>query len=789
MADRQKKLSIQIVADVANALKGFVSFGKGAKKEIQEVEEQTKKSSKSMFEKLTSAANGFNEIKDAASAIIGKIVDVGKKIVEMAAHGSALMQMEKAFHGLATQAGLTGDQIDEVKDKLRNATMNMVADADLIKQANTAMLLGIDINKFHELAEVARAASIATGQDMGFMLESITTGVGRMSVEILDNLGITVKLEEVYQKHAATLGKNAEALSDVEKKQAVLNAVMVQGKKLIEATGATDKVFIPLTARLGQVRAAFQNMTDDISKGLTPVLNVLTRDFQGLMSSMSDDVGDVQEKTTAMAIPFAYLAHVAINAINAIKDGVKVMSGGWGARLQLMGDQASAFGRLLRDVWKSPVEAMKKFDSDLDLAVSNMKTKLGEDLKVSEPTIQSYREFSKSIREAAEAEAKLGDIKKNNKKEDDKPKPKGEVNPYLKEILEIEKLEAKLGEHGQFLAAMRIQDAEHEQAKSDFREMDFSRRFELMEQTLGREKALTLELAMEEQQRIIKTSESADARARAADKLAQLEIKASNAVTQAEVTNRMKTVQAAQQVGSAMAGLFGSLADLQIQNTARSRGTYKSLMRAQIAMSAAAGIAGAVAAAMNPASGPAAPFIAAANVGMVVASTAKALMQLEQADAGFSVSSLAQNWQQSFISSAQSQAQDMFNQGANASVNRLMTTWSGRPNESQASIGATGAQSLPMAAKGAYIKGSMGGTLLVAGEKGRDEMVLPLEDQEVMSRFGGMTVNLAIQNFWGTEEMARRLDVGLLELKRNGASAFANALNQDASYIAGAGNL
>jgi hypothetical protein len=54
----------------------------------------------------------------------------------------------------------------------------------------------------------------------------IVTGLGRMSPLILDNLGITVDLEATMKRYAETLGKTSDALTDTERKQALVNAVI-----------------------------------------------------------------------------------------------------------------------------------------------------------------------------------------------------------------------------------------------------------------------------------------------------------------------------------------------------------------------------------------------------------------------------------------------------------------------------------------------------------------------------------------------------------------------------------
>ena len=89
---------------------------------------------------------------------------------------------------------------------------------------------------------------------------------------------------------------------------------------------------------------------------------------------------------------------------------------------------------------------------------------------------------------------------------------------------------------------------------------------------------------------------------------------------------------------------------------------------------------------------------------------------------------------------------------------------------------------IPAAAEGALIRGSASGTQITAGEGGRSEMIVPFENDEVMSRVGGGGSNspmVSIQNFYAmgdAETMARELDRSLFKLKQDKQSLFASSI-------------
>jgi hypothetical protein len=98
-------------------------------------------------------------------------------------------------------------------------------------------------------------------------------------------------------------------------------------------------------------------------------------------------------------------------------------------------------------------------------------------------------------------------------------------------------------------------------------------------------------------------------------------------------------------------------------------------------------------------------------------------------------------------------------------------------------IGLIAAQPLPAAAEGALIKGSAAGSVIRAGEGGRNEAIIPLENQEAMEKLGlpggggGTTiVNNYIDYLIGgqtlPEEVAILIDRSLTKLKSNNNSTF-----------------
>jgi len=135
-----------------------------------------------------------------------------KEVQDAAKEGAAFQRMEDASASLARS--LDAD-MSEIMDALREASLGMVSDFDLMQAASRAMMLGVsaDSEQLAQLMEVAALRGRAMGISTTQAFNDIVTGIGRASPMILDNLGIVVDAEGKYQDYAESVGKLLKKLT------------------------------------------------------------------------------------------------------------------------------------------------------------------------------------------------------------------------------------------------------------------------------------------------------------------------------------------------------------------------------------------------------------------------------------------------------------------------------------------------------------------------------------------------------------------------------------------------
>jgi tetratricopeptide (TPR) repeat protein len=176
------------------------------------------------------------------------------------------------------------------------------------------------------LGNVARNASISLGRNLGDSIDRLFRGVAKLEPEILDELGILVRLDTAVENYAAKLGKAATDLSDFERRQAFLNAAIEQGEiKYGRIAGVVDP------NPYDKLAAAFADLTKKLigfaNFAITPLITLLSQNTGLLLGSLilfvSTIVGQMFPALTEMGNKSIEAAEKAKTAARAQEDAAK----------------------------------------------------------------------------------------------------------------------------------------------------------------------------------------------------------------------------------------------------------------------------------------------------------------------------------------------------------------------------------------------------------------------------------------------------------------------------------
>lgn len=176
--------------------------------------------------------------------------------IELAQLGAQASQTAVRFDQAARAAGTTGEAYTAA---LRAASANTISDLNLQLAANRARLLGVadGAAQMAPLLAIARDRAQEMGISTTQAFGDLVVGLGRGSALILDNLGLTISVAEANKTYAAQLGKTVGALTEAEQKQALINAVLEQGKDALDNAGGAAETSATKIERLD---ASWQNL-------------------------------------------------------------------------------------------------------------------------------------------------------------------------------------------------------------------------------------------------------------------------------------------------------------------------------------------------------------------------------------------------------------------------------------------------------------------------------------------------------------------------------------------------
>lgn len=255
---------------------------------------------------------------------------------------------------------------ERLLEDLTRATAGAVSELDLMKRAVQFSNFGLELSKLPSLLEFATKRAQATGQSVDYLVDSIVTGLGRKSVLILDNLGISaVQLREEMAK----VGDITVAVSNIIEKD-VANSGDVMQTAAIEAER--------LSVAIEDLKIAFGNLAN--SAGFSTSVKILTN-FIDILS------GKTSGTNNSIYLPWGQVIKLSEDATKSL--------------VPALGEMQKGF----RDAMKSgfnlikPVETINSLTAELKLLEEQRGELSGKALADTNREIQAINNKIKALRE------------------------------------------------------------------------------------------------------------------------------------------------------------------------------------------------------------------------------------------------------------------------------------------------------------------------------------------------------------------------------------------------------
>lgn len=277
-------------------------------------------SAKGAGDKAKTTAESIGEMATA----LASVVSVGKLWAQVEKAMFAAGRYEQlgiVMNVVGRNAGYTSAELAGLEGDLRKTGIAMTHSRQVIAQLIQAE---IDLAQATELARLAQNAATIAGINSSEAFERLVTGVQTSQTEMLRTMGITVNFEQAYKKLADELGRTTASLTEQEKTQARVNAVMEQGQLIM---GAYEDSMDAAFKQMGSMQRLQEDLGVLMGEMYQPA-------FSLAIETLSASIEGAQGNAKALSIALAGVTTAAATATTGVltlRYGISALATAFGA--------------------------------------------------------------------------------------------------------------------------------------------------------------------------------------------------------------------------------------------------------------------------------------------------------------------------------------------------------------------------------------------------------------------------------------------------------------------------
>jgi len=213
------------------------------------------------------ASKNFSKMSQGMGGFVGAYATLAANVFAVSAAFNFLKRaadVEQLRKSQVEFARSSGTALQSVTDRLREASNGMLGFQEAAQAAAIGSAKGFSPKQLEDLAIGAGKVSKALGRDFTDSFDRLVRGISKAEPELLDELGITLRLEEATKNYAKALGVNAKDLTTYQRSQAVLVETQRQLNDQFGAFDGSENAFVKL-------QKTFEDVVNLVSEKVLPV--------------------------------------------------------------------------------------------------------------------------------------------------------------------------------------------------------------------------------------------------------------------------------------------------------------------------------------------------------------------------------------------------------------------------------------------------------------------------------------------------------------------------------------
>ena len=306
----KNKVMIDVVVDDKGTTKRVAVSAKKLGIELDKTGNSARNADRQLKGTAQTSANTTKNFSKMTQGIAGGIVPA------YAAFAAQIFALSAAFNFLKRAADLenlrktqvqfaqsTGQAVNTVTERLRQASQGMLGFREAAQSAAIGAAKGFSASQLNKLAEGSVKLSARLGRSYEDTYDRLVRGISKAEPELLDELGITLRLENATRRYAQALGVNQGSLTEAQRSQAVYNEALRQMN--IQTAGIGDVSANPFQVLLKTFEEIAQTITAKVLPLFTELANFINRNAD------------------AAAVAFTALGALILVNIAGLTEGIK----------------------------------------------------------------------------------------------------------------------------------------------------------------------------------------------------------------------------------------------------------------------------------------------------------------------------------------------------------------------------------------------------------------------------------------------------------------------------------
>ncbi len=262
-----------------------------AQTDVSKSSRDTSRNMQGLSKRTSNTTKEFSKMQQGMGGIVGVYATIAAQVFAVSAAFQFLKDASDVSNLIAGQKALgavTGVAYQTITQSVRDATLGQLSFAEASRATAIGMASGLSPTQLEGLAKAAKNASITLGRDLTDSFNRLVRGTTKAEPELLDELGIVLRLDTALGKYADSIGVAVNELSAFQRSQAVANEVLSQAE---DKFGAVEEILDPSVASLNRFINSFDNLINTLKVGLIdnlrPVFDFLSENTAALVGALT----------------------------------------------------------------------------------------------------------------------------------------------------------------------------------------------------------------------------------------------------------------------------------------------------------------------------------------------------------------------------------------------------------------------------------------------------------------------------------------------------------------------